>query len=213
ELAEPGPEPGLPAARFGHPGTSSGDRRRPSHGAATGWHLGRPGASGCDASPSPRSAGRGSGRDEPDLRVLAAVAPADADVAVGAVEGGGGAELAGVDAAAVAGAAGVVVERGGRGDGEVEGLGAPGPGQGAGDVEGAAGQRLVDLERGLGGEPRGPGLVHGGVGEAGEGAGHLEVGGELETGDGAGQGAGAVPGDGVDLRGVAGAGEGGAEGD
>ncbi len=137
--------------------------------------------------------------------VVAAVLPGDADVAGRLVEGAGHPQLAVVEALAGGVAGRVVVQRGGGGDGEVEALGAAGPADGAGDGDRAAGERLVDLQRRLGVEADGPVVLHRRVGETGEGAHHLEVGDLLQAGGAAGQGDGAVPGDGVVLVGVVGA--------
>src|SRR5207248_9828426 len=117
---------------------------------------------------------------EGDLGVLAARGPADADVARGTREGARGLELAGIDPAAVVGAAGVVVERRGCAEGQVDRLGAAAPAEGAGGGQGAARQGLVDLERGFGGELHRPLLVDGCVRKSGEGAYRVEVRGELK---------------------------------
>ena len=104
----------------------------------------------------------------------------------------------------------VVVQRGGRGHGEHVVLRRPGPVQGAGEVEGPAGERGVDLERDLGGVGQVPLLIDGGIWLADEGADHLEIGREREGGNRAAEHPGAVPGDIVDHL-VVGGGEPGAE--
>jgi hypothetical protein len=115
--------------------------------------------------------------------LASAAIPANSDDPLGLIafdigEGPREVHLAAVDPLHGFHAAVVVVERGGRGDREHVVLGATGPVHATGDINRAAGDRRVDLDIPFGGVGQGPLFIDGAVGLPGEGADHLEVGGQ-----------------------------------